>query len=169
MFLNKLKLLMRKLFNMEPIPPAIDVKPLEEKTAEQLAKEAEQAKQIENVNRMRAKVKDVFYPFLAEKSKSIEDAKKICAISASGLEQLAMQVTRKKTLKDLDYKAFISAEAEMDVYRQMADLFTDETVGDALRMIQEMPRFFDETVRKENETRKLSDLTLEWLPPTAAK
>lgn len=117
---------------------------------------------VQEVKRMRSKVKEQFLPFLLKESESIEDARMLCTALSIALEQAFLNKQREFSVKDLKLVDMLQGE-KSDRWKTMLQMFEDEKINDALQMIKEFPREIDMWIREEMKDRKLDSLKINLL------
>ncbi len=121
-------------------------------------------KRVQEAKRLRAFVKDQFYPALLKASTSIDDAKfLLSSFSNMVMEQFLSQMKEKKFI-DLQLHNKLDPKApNFKDYQDMLALFGNENVYDARELIEGMKMELDALVTAELKDRKLDTLKTNWL------
>lgn len=115
------------------------------------------------VAKQRALVKDKVYPFLVENSKDIEDAKVFISAAGIIMKQQFMNRMTTTTVADLKLQELKSDASTVKRYNDLFDILANESLTDALKVLEGLPQEIDSWIRKENEQRKLSELKADLL------
>lgn len=113
----------------------------------------------QETKRKRAFAKQLLWPYLVENTKSIQDAKVFIQALSVAINQefnnrkRTMKVDSLKLIGKLDPK-----NEKHDQYHKMLKMFGDETIFDALDLIDGMGNAIDSFINEENHTRPLSSL-----------
>ena len=133
----------------------------EVKTKEQLVKESAQ---MEETKRMRAKVKEEFYPMLLESSKSIDDAKVFCQTLSVSLRQAFNNQLTKQTVEEMNLISMLDKDGDnVERFTKALEMFSQEKLHNALNMIEGMQNAIDGFLREEITKRPLSSLKSDFL------
>lgn len=130
------------------------------KSKEQLL---EEAKQKEEVLKLRKIVKEEIYPLLLEKSKSIDDAKVFCNTVSVAIKQSFNNRMRELKVAELGLKGMLAQSQEKERYEKMFDILNSHTIMNALKMIDDLPTAIDGFIREEMCSRPLNGLKAELL------
>jgi len=131
------------------------------KTKEQLIAEMEQTKKV---NQQRQVVKEKIYPFLLEKSESIEDAKVFMSAIGISIKQAYLNGMKDTPLGDLKMVEMLDIKgANYQRYKDLFEILKDYSITDALKLIEGMPGEIDISIREEMQTRKLDTLKVKLL------
>lgn len=116
------------------------------------------------VQRKRVKAKDELYPLLLASSKSIEDAKLFCqAVSVAIKQGFNKQMTTTK-VEDLGLIAMLDTTTEQYLkYKEILEMFKDETLQDAISVIEGMGYAIEGFQKDESSKRSLADLKTDFL------
>lgn len=120
--------------------------------------------------RQRKFVKEIFWPFLLERSENIEDAKAFCIVAAQSL-QIAYDVKimeeqkrlSKSQVSILNMEEAIEKNSRYDRDREFIRLFATESIAVTESLLRGMAKEIDGFVQGENKTRKLNELKTNWL------
>lgn len=141
--------------------------PQQHKTEDQIR--AEQFAQAE-INRKRKRVATELFPWLMAHSKSIEDAKMLCQIIAAGIRQGFGGIMRERDVKSLNLVEMLNTKDDRyDIFKGLIEMFSDETIFNALDMIEGMPKHIDTYITEEMTKRELVTLPVKFYEdiPTA--
>ena len=139
-----------------------------EKTKEELLKE-EHDKQ--EVKRQRAFVKNVFYPWLLVNCDTIADAKRNCYLAAITIQQAfnAQREEERQTAQQLGLTNLMLNEQpfwtkeEYAKMRGIIELVQDESITNAMSLIEGMHKVIESFEREEATKRKLDTLPATFL------
>lgn len=138
----------------------------EHKNEEQLRKEAEQKREIV---RQRAIVTDKLYPIVLKASKNVSDSMVFLQILSQSIRQQFNNQMLKQDLKDLNLLAQIDSKAERAAFfKEALELFQDEKVITATKLIEGLGDEIDRLIKKENAERSLSTLKTDFIPKDEA-
>ncbi len=130
-------------------------------TAEELLKKAELEKEAQ---RKRSKINYELLPFMLDNTTSVEDAKLFIQVVSQAINQEFVNRLRTTKLSDLEMSKFINPEAEhAERYSKLFDMFSDESIKDALEMIDGFPNMIEKSLRNEFKERDLKSLNIELL------
>lgn len=120
--------------------------------------------------RQRTLIKDVVYPFLEKKAKSIEDAKAMLYaldIGVQGAFHLKVSNEQKRIsaekLSTLNLEDIIEKGKEFDIHRELLELFKEETIATAHSLIEGLKTAIEGFQREESTKRELSTLKTDFL------
>lgn len=119
---------------------------------DQLAKQAELRKQ-------KKLIKEKLYPFLEISSKDLTDAVNTLDVVKLGIEGAWAMKKNKSTLKSLDIVKGMNPN--VDTYKKvkfLLDELQDETVGDAMHIVQSLHDLINTYGSKEISKKKVEDL-----------
>lgn len=118
---------------------------------------------IARVKVMRDKCKNELYPMVKDASKSIEDAKTFCGVVSNTMRQMFAQQMKTLKVKDLDLISKLDKKApNYNDYLRLLNNLAEETITDALEMIEGFPQVIDNILRSEAMERKFEDLVIDW-------
>ncbi len=130
-----------------------------QKDADKVKKDAEKKAQAE-ISRLRAIASNQLVPLLQNKSESIEEAKMLTQALTIAIQQAFTNKQLEVKVSELGLDKMIDGKAEYDVMREALKMVENESVSDALKVLERFPAFVDMAIKKEMQTRKLSSLTL---------
>ena len=129
------------------------------KLKENKAKVAEDKARTANVERLRQVIKTWFYPLLKKETKNIEAASMFCQVIVGQIQAGYNAMDKVWKLKDLDLiKFFPKDDTDTVKYVEVLKKLENETIADALMILDGFPRAIGACVNKELKTRKLEDL-----------
>lgn len=131
---------------------------------EMRAREAAEAQKKE-VERRRALAKDVFYPLLLKRTKSIREAQRICKIFENAITTIHNNELAIKTLAETKLAdQFVNDNDEAHViFREILEIFKDEKLNSCIEIIGGMSGAIDSFIAEEQASRPLSDLKVRFL------
>lgn len=132
----------------------------EHKTTEQILAEERQKYEVE---RMKKVVKEKIYPLLVSETKSIEDARVFCSAVAVGIKQMYNSKMKELKLSVLELEKQLTPSPLKKRYEKMIEVLKDETVLNAVQIVEQIPQMIENLVRQEMSEKKLDELHLESL------
>jgi hypothetical protein len=125
---------------------------------------AQGMKNIQEVKRMRAFVKDTFYPQLILASTSIDDAKYLLTSFSNMVMEQFLTLMKEKKFAELNLKDKLDPKLpQYEEFVKLLDLFNDETVFSARELIEGMNMEIQTMINNELKERKLDSLKTNFL------
>lgn len=117
-----------------------------------------------NVNRLRQVVKEKFYPLLLSNAKSVEDAKTFSKVISIGINTAFNKLTLSMKVKELGIAELINKDDERyEAYKEAFAMLDNETVKDAIELMDGMGQAIDSFIKEEMTKRKLESLKTDFL------
>lgn len=124
----------------------------------------EEAKKLQEVNRMRQIVKEKLYPALLKHSKSPENAKNLVAVVVIAIKQAFQNQMQKQTIAEFKLlDALDKKGADYQKYKEIIEILEQETVGKGIGLLEGFSDLVDSTIREEMSTKPLKDLGIKLL------
>lgn len=137
------------------------------KTPKQIAdtQKAEQDKaRREELDRKRKKVREELYPFLVKNFNNIDETKVFLQVLALSLQQEYLRGMNQIRIRDMKMGSYVNEKADnAEKYKEVFDMFQEETLSGALEMIEGFPKEIDTQLRLETKERKLETIKLNLL------
>ena len=109
-------------------------------------------------------IKEKLYPYLLKNSDNIEDAKVFMQAIAIAIRQAFTNKMKEFKVDDLQLTAMLDPKSpDYQKYLGMFDMIGQDTLTDALTLVEGMPQEIDMMVRDENKKRPLSELKTNFL------
>lgn len=97
-------------------------------------------------------------------SKNVEDAKVFCTSITTTIKQAFNNKQKDIKVKDLELEKLIDiANPDAAKWLQVLEMFKEESIVDALLIIENMPYAIDSFIREEMSKRELKDLKATFL------
>lgn len=128
-----------------------------------------EAKAQKEVNRLRLKARDEFYPHLVKNTKTIEEAKTTSMAYYLSVERAFTALKDKMTIKELDMRKHLNDSPESKKWHEFFDMFEDETIATMTNIVQSMPEVIDSFIKEEMKGRSLDTLKTYFLDPHEEK
>lgn len=122
-----------------------------------------QAEMQVEVDRKRSRVKTELYPFLLEKSKSVEDAKVFCKVIALAIHQSFNNRMKDIKLSELKLDEMVKSNPDFEKYKEVLNMFGGENLPACIEIFEGMSDVIDSFIREENTKRPLSELKATFL------
>jgi hypothetical protein len=124
----------------------------------------DKAKQMEEVRRMRAFVREKLYPALIETSTSIDDAKFLLGSFGNMIMQEFLAIMKEKKLSELKLVDKLDPNSpQYQGYKKIVELFDEENVFNARELVDGMKNEITMMVDNELKGRKLDTLKTNFL------
>lgn len=121
-------------------------------------------KNIQEVKRMRAFVREKFYPQLLATSTSIDDAKYLLTSFSNMLMEQFLALMKEKKFSELNLIDKLDPKLPQYIeFIKLLDLFSEETVFSARELIEGMKSEIEMMVNSELKARKLETLKTNFL------
>lgn len=125
---------------------------------------ADGMKRVQEAKRMRAFVKEKFYPALIKSSTSIEDAKFLLGGFANMIMEQFLQMMKEKKFIELKlHEKLDKANPNYKEFVELLGLFSDETVFTARELVEGMKNEVQMFIDNEMKQRKLDTLKTNFL------
>ncbi len=131
------------------------------KTKEQLIAES-QLKQEQD--RKGAIIRKTLYPFVVKNSTSVQDAKMFLSVLALVINQKFLNKMMQLKISDLKLEEDLKeGTPQEEKYREFIELFKDTDLRTALDVLEALPKVIDNTIKQEQEVKKLEDLNIPYM------